>query len=596
MEQPASDRKKPSKDSFDTRTPQVEKWIGELPLANVGETSRRLYNVLVETNALEIPADQRFRMLELLREPLRSVEDALNRHFVGMKFPLPEKNRHIAELTRALFTETAVGYRQVVEDGGSKRGLLRDNKQAATASYRALTYLGLALLRTYQVYAPCPPGVWFAIHALYQRAEAQGFARNAIKENGEGHTIEDVYKRILLLALACPYRLRQGEAEQIFNMLGDWSGYAMLTPLTETSSASGLFVTNFASDDPPTYLVLRETQYNKDACRLLNASRLADIIRDTAARQRKAGNTGTRFPNERTLQRLMLAWGIMPKRRFSRSQKHSTAVVAMGLNASHYFISGEAAISDSGNDDLLFTSAAHFEAMETAEKQGTTPDLWELGGTRPLHETNPHAFGSQYMEFVQSKDKDPEPAAVLAVSAGYRTHEWKMVNVSAGGYRLLWDSSESSPAQVGELLGLREISEPDSFHLSLGVVRWMKTGEKQDLELGVEMLSPGAVAIGTRILKGRDEGEYTRSLLLPAIEAIRQPATLLTTALPYHVGDIVVVNSHGKEARVELTKMVENTGTFAQFQFRPLDSKSSTERLGQKPRTRTDFESLWAKI
>jgi hypothetical protein len=106
------------------------------------------------------------------------------------------------------------------------------------------------------------------------------------------------------------------------------------------------------------------------------------------------------------------------------------------------------------------------------------------------------------------------------------------------------------------------------------------------------MLSPGAVAVGTKTGKGG--GEYMRSLLLPAVESIGQPATLLTPALPYHVGDVMIVNSHGKEARVELTKVVENTGTFAQYQFRPLDSQS-VGRVTDDVDT-TDFGDLWQKL
>jgi len=83
-------------------------------------------------------------------------------------------------------------------------------------------------------------------------------------------------------------------------------------------------------------------------------------------------------------------------------------------------------------------------------------------------------------------------------------------------------------------------------------------------------------------------------LLLPEIKPLGQPATLLTPALPYHTGDILMVSSHGKEARVELTKMMENTGTFAQYQFRPLDSQAKAVSDTHDASVRADdFSSLW---
>ncbi|MBU1192199.1 MAG: hypothetical protein KKA36_06355 [Gammaproteobacteria bacterium] len=602
MDQRTATRKAPTQHSFDTRPAQVEAWVANLPLANIGESSRRLFGALVETNGLDFPAEQRFRMLELFCKPISHVCAAMKTHFVGKPFPLSDKARQIIQLSQALMTQMALGYSIVLDDSTDKRGLLRDNKPSLIATYRALTYLGQTLLRAYQVYAPYPADVWRQVHQLYQHAETKGFAQTTVNDTHVGNdcegSIENAYKRILLLALACPYRLRQGEVEQVYTWLCDWAQYATLNKLAETRNPNGQFMVNLDSDDPPTYLVLRETQDNQGVCRLLNASRLADVMREAAARQRNE-KSKLQAINEHVLRRLMLAWGVMPKRRFSRAQKHSTAVVAMGLSASHYFVSGEVAFEGNENGAApTFNRAAQFEASETADQQGQMPDLWELGGAQALRDTHPAAFAHQYIDFARDTGNasKTKPVEKSRLGPNYQTHLWKMVNVSAGGYRLLWDSSESSQAQVGELLGLRENSDPDSFHLSLGVVRWMKQSNELGLELGVEMLSPGAVAVGTKIHKLNSGSDYMRSLLLPAIKTIGQPATLLTMALPYHVGDIIMVNSHGKEARVELTKLVENTGTFAQFQFRPLDSQSSDAQSTGTQTAGENFSDLWNQL
>jgi hypothetical protein len=118
------------------------------------------------------------------------------------------------------------------------------------------------------------------------------------------------------------------------------------------------------------------------------------------------------------------------------------------------------------------------------------------------------------------------------------------------------------------------------------------------MELGVEMLAPGAVAIAIKLLKPDGScGPYMRALLLPAIKTIDQPATLLTPTVPYRTGDTVMVNIHGKETRAVLNKLVENTGCFAQFQFASVDQT-------QGPHTESDpaaaapedFDPLWGAI
>ncbi|WP_297529592.1 hypothetical protein [Thiohalobacter sp.] len=585
--------------SFDAQPAHVEQWIAALPVLNVGETTRLLFNALVEFNTLEMPTAQRMKSLELLRVPVRNITETLKKHYVGHSFPLAPKGRKVAELSKEMLNQLAIGYRIVVAEERDKPRFRRDKRLLATAMHRALACLGLVLLKAYQVYAPYPPGVWREVHRLYEQASERGLLEHAVRDAGEDGialTIEDAYKQILLLALACPYRLRQGEVEQVFRALENWSREAELTDLVEAPNPGGLFIVNLASDDPPSYLILRHTRYDRAHCRLLDTARLAETVRH-AFTDRNQGRAGPGVPSETILRRLMLSWGVMPRRRYSRTEKAATAVVAMGLSATHYFISGENTFSaDSGDAEAPhYDARATFTARETRERENEVPDVWDLAETRRWRSDDNHRIRMVDFPAQPSKlaPKSPPPLETEPHPPEYHTHEWKMVDVSAGGYRLLWDSGENSEAEVGELVGIREASDPDAFHMGLGVVRWMKCAEGRGLELGVQMIAPGGVAVGTKKAGAR---EYLRSLILPEIRAIGQPATLITPTLPYHVGDQVLVNSHGKEARVELTKLVENTGAFAQFQFRPLDSRASSSQGDSADGSNSGFDELWEQI
>jgi hypothetical protein len=294
----------------------------------------------------------------------------------------------------------------------------------------------------------------------------------------------------------------------------------------------------------------------------------------------------------------MLAWGVMPKQRFSRVKEHSQIIAATGLSSIHYFVSGEVAFNDAAvapncHSDLgvgaavpHFQDHAHFEAEAPGDEAGKLPDVWEM---------NYHIEG-------EALPSSTERAVARAAAGGVRidpnhaAQSWKMVNVSAGGYCLLWDNPETTRAQVGELLGIREESDPDTFHWRLGVIRWLKVADKRGLELGVQMLSPGAVAVAARAdrkTRTKNEG-YARGLLLPEIASIQQRSTLLLPSPPFRVGDTAIVNCHGKDVRVKLTKLVENTGSFAQFQFESLGEIQQV--TGNKP-SRTpkpkDFDDIW---
>ena len=595
-------RTPPGTDSFDTRPAQLETWISQLPVLNVGETTRKLFSALIEMNQLDISAQQRFRALELLRPSILSVLQTMQKHYVGQPLPLPEKGRKVMELSEALLNQLATGYRICIADEERKGVLRKDKKLLTTAIHRALSALGDGLLRAYLVYAPCPSGLWHTLHQLYALAEERSLGHARVRLDSEeiaADTISGLYKQLLLLALTSPYRLRPGEIGAIHAALRQWAEHVSLEDYVQPKSPDQIFITSLDSDDPPTYLVLRHQNYHRRNCRLLDTAELAEAAQAEldALQQDKPRNTRLKAG---TLRRLMLAWGVMPKRRFSRSQQTSQARVAIGLSAVHHFVSGGQPFDAGTPGGTPPEEKARFTATDPSGQRDEAPDVWDLRATRRWRTDE---FTVRMVDLAEEQAPpapDPADSVEARAEAEYNTHVWRMVNVSAGGYCLLWDSRESTDAQVGELIGIHETvaDEDDDTHLALGIIRWMKCPPGKGVELGVQMLSPGAVAVATQVVRPDRELQFMRSLLLPEIRQLRQPATLITPTLPYQTGDQVRVNSHGKLARVQLTRLLEYTGAFCQFQFTALDEDDSarepdTDYPAMAPE---DFESLWKEI
>jgi cyclic-di-GMP-binding protein len=584
-------RKTQGTPSFDANPAAVARWVETLPAVNIGETARRLYEALGDLSQQTLSPAQRFKALELLRPQVFYVLEALKKHIIGQSFPLGDKPRKVARLARELLRELGDGYKILVmeETAGSGR---RDTRTLTTGLHRAMQCLAQLLLKAYQTYAPHPEGVWSDIHQLYRYSETQDLHRTPVPvdvpEGTPPSSIETLYKQILLLALACPYRMRHGEAEEVQARLERWAEHSRLNSMALPGHQPGLFMTNLASDEPPMYRSLRQGGENDVLCRALDTAELAEDIR--AALSTLPEEQPIPAPLEHTLRRLMLAWGVMPKRRFSRSQQSARVAVAMGLAASHHFISGEAAFSAAaGHLETGFQERPRFKPDAVSSERGRAPDVWELEPV-PMNQGTPLQTSQRHrVEIPTGLEEDmAEPS--------FQSHDWHMINVSAGGYCLLWDRLENSRAQVGELVGIRELEDPDSFHWRLGVVRWMKTNT--GLELGVQMLSPGAVAVGARPYPAiSQDPQFSRALLLPEIRALQQPATLLLTAPPFRVGGSAIINSHGREVKVKLHKMVENTGSFAQFQFVTVEETERAARNPfqeeQEPVSASDLDEVW---
>jgi hypothetical protein len=91
--------------------------------------------------------------------------------------------------------------------------------------------------------------------------------------------------------------------------------------------------------------------------------------------------------------------------------------------------------------------------------------------------------------------------------------------------------------------------------------------------------------------------DYQRTLMLPELKAVNQPTTIITSAVPYRTGQQFVINILGKEILIKLTKQLQNTGLFAQFQFEITEEQSAV----QKPMPSTgdedsDFDGVWNSI
>ena len=585
-------RHEPVKGSRDIRPRKIEEWVNGLPLANLGETARQVYNLLLEINALKIPSEERQRVLEQLRPTTTYVVDALKKHYVGHPFPLSLKSRKVARLAREILTEMATGYKIVIVETVPGNGTRNDNKPLITALHRAVRYLGGILLKTYQIYDPYPAGVWGELHALYEYAEQRGLHNIPVTDNSytliDAGTLCDTYKQILLLALSCPYRLRQGEVEQVERALERWASYAELLMPQGQETSGVLFVTNLRHDDPPTYRVLHH-QDVLETCRLLNTQGLTQVMREEMVSTHETPNSHlqptAQDMSPDIMRRLMLTWGVIPKRRFTRTRKFAQVQVSTGLSSAHYHIRSESAFNpESGGNtptaEPTFQNRSNFSSAPITTEVGRMPEFWELG-----------AGGT-----IDWKPDSDKPSQNTATNATPTQQLWKMVNVSAGGYCLLWDNQETTQAQVGELVWLQEIDSQQVYTWGMGVIRWMKSADKDGLELGVQMLAPNAVAVAAKTSRdGKNFSAYQRCLLLPEIAAIQQPATLLLPALTSQTGSTVIVNIHNKEHCVSLTKMLENTGTFGQFQFVPMESEPARIK-DVAAVTPKDFDSIWSSI
>jgi len=597
-----ADRPKPPRDAFNISSKKVEKWLSELPKANVGETAKLVFKALVETNHLKYSYKDRARFLEDLRPTTQYVTAAMRKHFVGTNFPLPKKSQRVAAATREIYSQLALGYIICIEDLLASSILFTDKKLLVTLIHRAIASLGRELLTSYQVYSPYPDKIWSKIYKLYQYAEEHKLLRAEVLDNQrlfvKKSSVNEEVSRILLLSLASPYRLRQGEVQKVNNTLERWTTKSQLFQIKQDETVRGSFAVNLETDSPPRNIALVNKKCNPDDCRSIDTEILANTIRGEIqntqdARQTTITGIEMSSPDlsHDLLRRLLTAWAVIAKRNFPRSEKHERVLVAIGLSASHQIICDSArrhspqARNRQRNKESVspFSGKAHFDSADVNNVSVGQPDVWNL--VYPSDVSTYQPLDADKLSKVANAGKKDELL--------YHAESWSILNESASGYCIQNDSSTETSVQVGELLSIRRSGDGHTWKWGVGVIRWMKFSDETGITLGVEMLTPDAAAVGIKAAIDDADIDYQRTLMLPELNAINQPSTIITNPVPFRVGIQLKLKIVGKEISIRLSKQLQNTGLFAQFQYELVESTPPEEdNWNDDP----DFNNVWSII
>ncbi|NPU92870.1 MAG: GTPase [Gammaproteobacteria bacterium] len=596
--------------SFSAPNPKkIKEWVEGLPQMNVGECAKRLYAAIQELNRLKTDSETRFQMMETLRGPIHFICKSLEKHFLNKSVILPEKEAKIAGLAQALQNHLATGYKAVCMQLLPRvKNLDKEAKKLCQrAIHRAMSEENQVLLRSFQLYFPAPPGFWREMHLLYLIAQRFGMLEQLCddpEEQSWESSVYEAYERALLLATSKPNQLRQQQIEQVHAAAKHWAKFASVT---DAQSTSGLFVIDVMSDAPPVYQSLMKRTALPHNLRFFDASAISDQLR--VMLQLPAGqphpvatfHMPDRFPAD--LARILIqAWGVLTERAFTRIDEHGQLTLCLGLSATHYFVSGRA---DFNKMILGGASVLDVEASNRFIQRGPT-------NRRDTYETN-DVWGPQINRTVQVPDGGTIQYNIeqhageknAEEKAKYPQYQCEVVNTSPGGFCLTWKQDVPPQVKTGEIVG---IMENDKNHWSIGVIRWVKQFKNEGARMGVELIAPKADACGTQVVhKKGGVTEYMRTLMLPELRAIGQPATLITPNIAFHVGYKVNISENGAVSKAQLIKQVTSTASFSQFQFKmlvpaaqPAESAAAIPPPPAPAPARSeqddDFDSIWSSL
>lgn len=584
---------------------RLASWARELPVANVGETARKLFQTLRTFNRTQLESTKRIRSAEQLREPLSYVSSSLNKHYMGVRFPLSEKSHRIAILNRELHSGMATAYKAAIVDLLMESKGSPDQTQLTLAIHRCMSYLSRVILLSVVVYDAYPKRTWREIHTLHRLASRYALGSYTIEDKLEPSaarsSIDEMYRRCLLFSLSSPYKLRQTDNIKVFETLLEWSRYTLIYPYDDAPEDYTITI-HQDTDLAPSHEARIEHNDTKyllvlDVSPLLSS--LRELFIDSA--DQTPALFGVNELNKALIRQLIMLWSKAQKRAFVRTKLNFELRIAVGLRSVFKLITlGE---SPTSADEKSVEDGTW---IETQFAQGNELKVSEHFSLMPMDVAAYNPRRGDFEEFGPNSTDfssfETPPDSELKIWEDYdknkldsTTSLFHTINESAGGYCLDWRGKKIPKIQVGELIGVQSAMSASQF--GVGIVRWMRSSEFDSMKVGVQMIAPNALAVNATDKEQKSKKDKAAEcLLLPEVGTSGQPTSFICAAQSFELGKVLSINDGEKDKEIKLTRLLESSGSISQFQFIYLEDVSKSSEREDEDEGDSDFDGLWSTL
>ena len=556
-------------------------FLDSLPMGAPQAALRMLIETTQAYNHSDLTVELRFKIADLITPIARECANILADKYQHSGIPLSDQRYTWHQDVQQMFRQMAIAY-EIVASQLSQLPKRSDalNHLLYRSIRKAIIWLARSVLNANSTYVVDPPEVWCELHRLYAYAEEQG-AENLVLEKTENKqnaiaTIQHAYQRIVLLSIANPHHLMQGESHLIYNYLNNWAVGCRVIKLSEARVPASTVLIDLTSDRAP-YFTHDTEEVNLDTIRSIETTRLINRFNQALAKYTREQN-GLSYQkinfNERLhrnmLLRLQTVWKGRSQRKASRRPNNDKIILTAGLSASHYFIGDEKEFlpeidevqchRPKGSNSGLSLMPKEYEPWRDEEEQ--TVIAAGVDNTRISN------FGEEATIWNKIYANKTQGRTLREEGSHYFSkNQWTQFNAVEEGMGLKCLSLVSNRTRVGDVVSYHTVEEPDVW--KLGEIRWMQDLRSAGVSMGIKKLADSAKGIAVRAVAGAGSGgEYFRALTITLEDG---SIHLITPGAIYDVGTQLVLNRGDRLEYVRLTCMVETTSSFSRFEFEAID-------------------------
>jgi len=498
--------------AVETRPKAVADWLGRLPFASPADTAQQLLVALYALNRHPLGEDDRHTLLALYRPVIERATASLESLLADACVPPNAQQRQIGTLLRELHVEHSVGYKQALLSLANRRFGRASPKRTAEITARLLTALRDVQIASYLTHMPPPAGLWQEMRQIHAFAEASNLADLEV----EGAPAPGkAYIQAVLFALADPPHMSHTELIQSRHYLDKFGALGMLASAPiEGHRGFPIPAEGDAAPSPHAAGSIQNGRWldTDMLCRHLHEATVRLRSGETPQRIGLSAGIDSEF-GQSLCKRLLKQWSGTTQRAFRRHAAPGSAVqVVAGLSAIHRLLEPEPQRHPEDADSLSI----------------------------------------------------PDAERVLAAAAPAAPCRWIVDNDSAAGLALSCKPDVPLNLKVGDPLALRA---DDAAAWSLGVIRWIRMRDAQQVELGVERLSPQIQPVWVQPLRGQRKASPELALFVPGLAALQQKDRLMLPRHLYQIGMDADVWQPPHKYTLTFGRCLEHTPSFDLIDF-----------------------------
>jgi cyclic-di-GMP-binding protein len=549
----------------------LQDWVATLSILQLGDSSKTLFNALLEVSALQCSEALRFDLIQSLHPTLENVLGSLEKHFLNQGLISSDRNDHIIELSTLIrchfakiYIDIAKRSNQQLETHQLSIFAFRKKRNLSTvrvmATYYALQQITALFYQQHMLYSAPLPGQWLIAHQLLNWAIQHHFDQSNINHiQGTEHkltTVAQAYARLVLLEVFNTHQIRPAEIQGLYLCSIDWARLVQVLPKETTLSR---YAVDTQYDHPP--------MYNNNHSKTLHPNifiatqKLLEHFSDLQHKQNEYLSS-----NEKMLLTPALHFHIhnllsnQSGRRSERYDYSAPLRICFGLAVAHFYLSKGKAFLDT------LEMSNHYKMQS--------------------HNT---LFGSptSAAPVQQSKGIDRESRQIYSAD---------VVNISLNGYRIRWTGDTPRHLKTGELILVQENSQS---HWRCATIRWIKQSTEKMLELGVEILAQHMYPCAVNIRNENTTNSYHPALLTQNIELDLIKNSLILPGLSiFKEKQTIFLRLGNSEIKVYLVKTLLITQSFMQFEYELLDDaqQSIIENFIHKKQNEVKQHDVWEAL